>query len=299
MPQSPKPSPKAKPKTIAAIPAFNEESYIGTVVLKTLQYVDEGIVVDDGSSDQTAAVARLAGATVIQHKNNRGYGASIQTLMSQAKKRGPDILLLLDADSQHNPDEIPHLIEPISKGYDVVIGSREHQKTNIPRYRHIGQRVISRFSHALSGKKLYDSECGFRAFSKDAIAKLNLKENSMSVSAETIADAAAKGLRITEKAVSTIYTRDGSSLNPLMHGMGVLTRIFVMISERKPLVFFGLGGIVIIILGLIAAIRVLNIFSQTGAVATGTAFISILLLFIGVLSIVAGIILNALKNRRV
>ena len=89
MPQSPKPSPKAKPKIIAAIPAFNEESYIGTVVLKTRQYLDEVIVVDDGSADQTAAVARLAGATVIQHKNNKGYGASIQTLMTQAKKKRP------------------------------------------------------------------------------------------------------------------------------------------------------------------------------------------------------------------
>jgi len=297
VPESLQPPPKAKPKIIAVIPAFNEESYIGTVVLKTRQYVDEVIVVDDGSADQTAAVAVLAGATVIKHKSNKGYGASIQILLSQAKKRDPDILLLLDADSQHNPDEIPHLIEPISKGYDVVIGSREHQKANIPRYRHIGQRVIAYCSHALSGKKLYDSECGFRAFSRNAIAKLNLKETSMSISAETIADAAAKGLKITERPVSTIYTRDGSSLNPLMHGMGVLTRIFVMISERKPLFFFGLGGIVIIIFGLTAAIRVLNIFSQTGAIATGTAFISILLLFSGALSIVAGIILNVLKKR--
>ena len=134
--------PNNSPKIIAVIPALNEESYIGTVVLKTRQYVDEVIVLDDGSTDQTANVARLAGATVIQHKQNRGYGASIQTLLSEAKKKEPDIVLLLDADSQHNPDEIPHFIKPIVEGFDVVIGSREKQKANIPIYRRIRQRVM-------------------------------------------------------------------------------------------------------------------------------------------------------------
>ena len=199
----------AKPnrlKVIAVIPAFNEEKYIGTIVLKTRQYVDEVIVADDGSVDQTANIAQLAGATVIRHEQNRGYGASIQTLFTEARKREPGILVLLDGDFQHNPDDISTLIEPISEGFDLIIGSRQQKSDNIPLYRRIGIGVISKFSRVLSGKTVTDSECGFRAFSKKAIARLELKENGMAISAETIADATGKGLRITERPITVTYT---------------------------------------------------------------------------------------------
>lgn len=283
---------------MAAIPAFNEEKYIGTIVLKTRQYVDEVVVVDDGSTDQTASIARLAGANVIQHQQNRGYGASIQTLLTDARGKELDILVLLDGDFQHNPDEIPQLIQPISEGFDLVIGSREAQGVNIPGYRRIGQRAIAYFSRILSGKKLYDSESGFRVFSRKAIALLELKENGMAISAETIAEAAEKGLKITERPISIRYTEDGSTLHPVVHGFGVLGRIIVMISERRPLFFFGLGGFILSVLGLFVGIRVLSIASASGQVAIGTALVSTLLLIIGVLSIFTGVILNVLTKWR-
>lgn len=126
------PSQRARPRIAAAIPAFNEEKYIGTIVLKTMQHVNETIVVDDGSTDQTAEIAKLAGATVIRHGRNKGYGASIQSLLAEAKKKKFDILVLIDADSQHDPDEIPNLVQPISEGYDLVIGSRKEKNSPIP-----------------------------------------------------------------------------------------------------------------------------------------------------------------------
>ncbi|MFC2020381.1 glycosyltransferase family 2 protein [Chloroflexota bacterium] len=298
MKQSPQSSRQNKTIVVAAIPAFNEEKYIGTIVLKTRQYVDETIVVDDGSTDQTANVARLAGATVVRHERNKGYGASIQTLLAEAKKKDLSILVLLDADSQHNPDEIPELIKPISEGFDLVIGSRELQKSNIPRHRHIGQRVISFFSHILSGEKLFDSESGYRVFSRKAIALLELQENGMAISAETIAKAAEKGLKIIERPISIRYTRDGSTLNPVRHGFEVLGRIFAMISERRPLFFFGLGGTILITLGFLAGVRVVTILFGVGELAIGTALISILLLVIGSFSIFTGIILNVLTKRK-
>ena len=298
MKQSPRSSNQNRPKVAAAIPAFNEERYIGTIILKTRRYVDEVIVVDDGSSDQTADVARLAGATVIRHEQNRGYGASIQTLLAEAKKRDLNILVLLDADAQHNPDEIPDLVKPISEGFDLVIGSRAQRGKDIPRYRRMGQGVISYFSHILSGQKVSDSESGFRVFSRKAIASLELKENGMAVSAETIAKAAESGLKITERPISIKYTEDGSTLNPVLHGFEVLRRIIAMISERRPLFFFGLGGIILITLGLLAGIRVVSISSGGGGLAMGTALVSILLLVIGVFSIFTGIILNVLIKRR-
>ncbi len=118
----------------------------------------------------------------------------------------------------------------------------------------------------------------------------------MSVSAETIADAARKGLKITEIPISIRYTKDGSTLNPVVHGFEVLGRIIVMISERRPLFFFGLGGAIMSVLGILAGIRVLSIASGGGGMATGTALVCILLVIIGIFSVFTGIILNVLAR---
>ncbi len=289
----------SQPKILVAIPAYNEERYIGSVVLKAHQYADEVIVLDDGSTDDTSEIARLAGATVMRHEENKGYGAAIQSLLAEAKKKNPDILVLLDADSQHNPDEIPSLIKPIISGdSDLVVGSRKQQKVKIPPYRRIGQRVLSYLSGILSGEKLSDSESGFRVFSRKAITVLQPRESGMAVSAETIADAAEKGLKITEVPISIEYTKDGSTLNPIRHGLGVLARILAMISERRPLFFFGLGGSILTVLGLIGGVRILHIVSVTGIMPAGTALLSVLLLTIGIFSIFTGIILHTLVRRK-
>ena len=292
------PPQKAKPRIAAAIPAFNEEKYIGTIVLKTKQYVDETIVIDDGSSDRTAEIARLAGATVIQHGSNRGYGASIQSLLAEARNKKYDILVLLDADTQHDPDEIPNLIQPISEGYDLVIGSRKEQSENIPRYRRFGLKVIGYSSRLLSGENLTDSESGFRVFSRKAIEELDIKENGMAASAETISVATAKNLKITERPISIRYTDDGSTLHPVIHGFEVMRRIIAMISERRPLFFFGFGGLIVILAGVGAAIRATIIILQGGGAVTGWTLAAIGLLFFGALSIFTGIILNVLMKRK-
>lgn len=287
-----------QPKIIAAIPAFNEERYIGTIVLKTRQYVNEVVVLDDGSTDQTASIAKLAGATVIRHPENKGKGVAIQSILVEVKSRIPDILVFLDADSQHNPDEIPFLIKPIREGYDLVIGSREKQADKTPRYRRIGQKVLLYSTRILSGKSLSDSESGFRALSRNAISELRLKENGFAIEAEMIASANDKHLKIIQVPISNIYTKDGSTLNPVRHGLGVLLRILAMISERRPLFFFGAGGLILSVIGLIAGIRVLSIAYAGRGVATGTALVSISLLIIGVLSIFTGVILNVLAKWR-
>lgn len=287
----------AQPKIIAAMPAYNEEKYIGSMVLKTRQYVDEVIIVDDGSTDDTSEIARLAGATVVRHDVNMGYGAAIQRILVEARKRNPEILVLLDADTQHNPNEIPEIIKPILDGFDLVIGSRKQQVGHIPRYRRIGQRIILFFAQFLSGKNLSDSECGFRVFSRKAIAKLELKENGMAVSAETIAEASHKKLKVIQVPVNVTYTKDSSTLNPVAHGLEVLTRIIAMISERRPLFFFGISGAVTAFLGVLAGIRTLQILATAGAVPVGTALVSVLFLIIGIFSLFTGIILHVMTRR--
>ncbi len=289
---------QTKVRVLAGIPAYNEARYVGSIVLQARQYVNEVIVVDDGSSDNTAKVAELAGATVIRHSENKGYGAAIQSILAEARKRNPDVLVLLDADAQHNPNEIPILIKPVLEGFDLVIGSREAQKDKTPRYRRIGKEVIFRSTRLASKTNISDSECGFRAFSRKAISELELKETGMAISAETVTCAAAKNLKITEVPISNIYTMDGSTLNPIRHGIDVLSRIIVMISQRRPLFFFGLAGGILLAVGLIIGFRVLHIATATGEVAMGSTVLTTLFIIAGMLSIFTGIILNALGSRK-
>jgi glycosyltransferase involved in cell wall biosynthesis len=283
---------------LAGIAAYNEARYVGSIVLQAKQHVDEVIVVDDGSTDNTADVAALAGAAVIVHGENRGKGAAIQSILAEAKKRNPDILVLLDADAQHDPNEIPVLIKPISEGFDLVIGSREAQKDKTPRYRRIGQKVLLRSTRLASKTNISDSESGFRALSPKAVKELDLKAHGFAIESEMITRAADKNLKITEVPISNIYTKDGSTLNPIRHGIDVLSRIIAMISQRRPLFFFGLAGAILLVIGLIIGIRVINIAVTTGALAIGSTVLTTLFVTAGISSIFTGIILNALSRRK-
>jgi len=286
------------PRVVVAMPAYNEERYIGTLVLKARKYTDEVMVIDDGSTDGTAEISRLAGAKVIRHSKNKGKGVAVQSILREVKKKIPDVLVLLDADSQHNPDEIPRLIKPVLEGYDLVIGSRKDTKKSIPFYRRIGQKILLHSTRILARNRISDSESGFRAFSRRAIAELKLSQKGFAIESEMIADAEEKGLKITEVPISVKYTKDGSTLNPIRHGLGVITQIMVMISERKPLFFFGILGGILTIAGFIAGIRTLEILRDVGVLPIGTVMLTVLFFIVGVFCIFTGIILHTLSRRR-
>jgi glycosyltransferase involved in cell wall biosynthesis len=283
-------------KIIAGMPAFNESKYVGTMVLATRQYVNEVIVVDDGSSDETSKIAQLAGAHVVTHERNQGYGATIKSILAEAKKLGADVLVILDADAQHSPKDIPNILQPILNGYDMVIGSRQKQASKITFFRRIGQKVILNSVNILSKTELTDSESGFRAFSRKAIESLELKEKGMAISAETVAEALRLKLKITEVPISITYSKDSSTLNPVSHGLGVFTRIIVMISEQKPLFFFGLAGVILVIAGLAAGLYALKLYSNSNVISVGWSLVAMFLIIVGILSGFNGLTLHTLYS---
>jgi glycosyltransferase involved in cell wall biosynthesis len=281
---------------LVAMPAYNEEKYIGSMVLKARQYAGEILVIDDGSSDRTAEIARLAGATVKRHSENRGKGTAIREILAEAKKKASDVLVILDADSQHDPDEIPNLVKPILEGYDLVIGSRRLEAGKTPRYRRFGQKVLSYMTHLLIKKYSDDTESGFRAFSHKAVSELQLTEKGFAIETEMIANAMDRELNVTHVPISNIYTEDGSTLHPVRHGLGVFIRILSMISVRRPLAFFGLGGVVLVTLGLIMGIIVIQTFATNNVLPVGYTIITALLLIIGMFSIFTSIILHVMSS---
>lgn len=193
-------------KIVALIPAYKEETTIADVLARTRSFVDEMIVVNDGSPDNTAEVASSNGAVVISHIINRGLGAAIGTGFALAKKRGADVVITLDADGQHDPAEIPKFVEAIKNGADVVIGSRMLTRTGMPWYRQVANLLGNMTTLVLFGAYVTDSQSGFRAFTKEAMAKIEIKTNRMEVSSELIAESKKHGLKITEVPIKAIYT---------------------------------------------------------------------------------------------
>ncbi len=190
-----------KKKIIAVIPAFNEAETIGQVVSITKPYVDEIIVADDGSKDETVSIAQEAGAVVITHKINLGVGQTISDGIKKALEDSADIIVTLDADGQHKPQHIPALVAPIKSGQcDIVIGSRFLDNTNIgttSKLKYVGNLIFSWLLRRLLRLKLTDFQSGFRAIERNAAKKITLKHRH-TYTHEMIVDACKKGLNISE-----------------------------------------------------------------------------------------------------
>lgn len=157
-------------KSIVIIPALNEEAAISAIVKRSLRYADDVLVIDDGSTDNTLRIAKDAGARVIKHYNNLGKGVSLKDAFGEVS--GYDIVVTIDGDGQHNPDEIPKLMAPIREGRaDLVNGSRylDGFDDETPAYRRVGQRVLDIATNITSGTHVTDSQSGFRAFNGKTI----------------------------------------------------------------------------------------------------------------------------------
>ena len=288
------------PQNITVIlPALNEEVSIGSVVLLTKFYADNVIVVDDGSSDRTAEIARNAGAEVVQHEINKGKGAALKTGFAAAANLGADIIVTMDSDGQHNPDDIPKLVGPIIKGEaDMVNGSRylNGLDKNTPAYRRIGQTVLDGVTNLNSGLKITDSQSGFRAFSASTKDIFRFNAQGMAIESEMLADAGHHGLRITEVEIGVRYDVDCSTENPIKHGLGVLLMILKDIEFNKPLYYLTVPGAVLGIGGFVMGARFVHEFAMGKSLYFGPTVLMILCIIVGSFMALTGIMLHSIST---
>jgi len=283
-----------KPFIVACIPAYNEELTIAKVVLKAKKYVDKVIVCDDGSTDMTAEIAEAVGAEVIRHEKNRGYGAALSSLFKAARESDASAMVILDADLQHDPDEIPKLLSPIIDGEaDIVIGSRFLYGNRItPRYRNLGIKIITNLAKLVSYRDITDAQSGFRAYSRRAISYITVSEQGMGASTEILLKAKEHGLRIKEIPIKIRYdVEKPSTQNPLMHGLDVVLTTVKQLSIKRPLVFYGAPGMISLFIALFFWIWTLQIFATVRQIVTNIALIALGATIVGLILLTTGVIL--------
>jgi glycosyltransferase involved in cell wall biosynthesis len=266
-------------KTVAVIPAYNEEYGIAKVVLGTKRYVDKVIVCDDGSNDMTSVIAKELGAIVVRHGENRGKGEALRTLYKEIMAFDPDIIVTVDGDGQHNPDQIPMLVKPIEAGdSDVVIGSRyvDGGIMDAPLHRRFGLRVINFLYKKVAGLEVKDTQCGFRAYSKKAFEfLLQGDEKGYGIEGEQLVLASRNGIRLTEVPVSVKYNGLGatSKKSAFLHGADLIATLFRLAVEKKPLKYLGFPGIGLTFIGVMLGLYSLLMFSVTGDFSVPTAIL--------------------------
>ena len=295
------------------IPALNEAETIVDVVHRCLEQAAGGgaepivIVVDDGSTDATAELARRAGARVVSHNLNRGVGRAFQTGLTEALKSGADMVVNIDADGQFDPAKIPDLIRPIVEDRaDFVSASRFKDPAlvpDMPRVKIWGNRFMSRLISTIARQRFYDVSCGFRAYNREAALQLNLW-GDFTYTQESFLELAIKSMRVEEVAMSIRGTREtGESRvasNLWRYGWRTIKIILHSYRDYWPLhffgwislPFFGLG------LGLLVAFVTHRIVTGRFSPHIWTGFSGAGLLGLGTLILVTGIMGEMLKRIR-
>jgi glycosyltransferase involved in cell wall biosynthesis len=294
---------KMKPFVVVGIPAFNEEHTIARIVLEAQKFADKVVVCDDGSTDYTARIAESLGADVVRHEKNGGYGASIKSLFLRAHELTADVFVTLDADGQHEPNEIPIVIKPIVEGEaDVVIGSRFVDKNGtaeMPLYRQLGAKLITKMVNGSAKNGVTDSQSGFRAYSHIALDRLNFFEDGMGASVEILLKASKNDLRIVEVPSTCKYnTGEGntSSEHPVTHGMGVVFSLIRLIVEERPLLFLGVPSLFCLLAGVGFGLWMLQIYAIRQIIETNVALASVAFILIGFFLLSTAITLYAIAR---
>ena len=284
-------------KIIIGIPAFNEEKNIASIITKLRSISDTIVVCNDGSSDLTSEIAERMGAVVINHEKNLGYGGAIRSIFLKAKELDGDVLVTFDADGQHRIEDIENVITPIiEEKADLVIGSRflDESEKEVPQYRKVGIKVITKITNASIKKQLTDSQSGFRAYSKKVVDNLNPSEMGMGISTEILIKASTRNYKITEVPIKILYSGNTSTHNPISHGSSVILSTIKYTSIEHPLKFYGIPSIIFFIIGISFTYLSAQYYAEIGRLSTNLTIIAAGTVLIAVVLLITSILLYTL-----
>jgi hypothetical protein len=293
-------------EVLVAIPAYNEESSIAEVVRDSLPHADEVVVVDDGSSDDTVRLAEEAGATVIQHDANRGYGGALKTAFTEASRCHAEHLVVLDGDGQHDPSDIVTLVTAQQDtGSEIVIGSRSvsGSETDMPLYRRFGFGVVNILTNlsmgvARSRSRVADTQSGFRVYNSTAISSLADEDigDNMSASTDILHHAHRQDYSILEVGTTVSYdVEESSSHHPLSHGLQLVSNLLRTIERDRPVSLIGVPGFLSALAGLGFGYWTISNYVASGTFPLGIALLSGFCGLVGVLACFTAIILHSLE----
>ena len=298
---------------IVTIPAYNEEETIGEVIRRVPRKIGRErvkvIVIDDGSRDETVAVAKKAGADkIVSHVRNRGVGAAFRTGVRTALEMNADIMVNIDADLQFGPEDIPKLVEPILSGEaDMVTCSRFldpslEVEPKMPWVKRLGNKLFTGIVNWLAGKKFTDTQCGFRAYSREALLRLSLF-GDYTYTQEVFLDLLNKGMRIVEVPCKVRGKRNGKSRlikHWYTYGLKSLYIIMKTIRDQQPMKFFGAIGLTVFLVGVFSGVFLLTRWFATGQITPYRSLIDLMMLtvIVGFLLIILALIADMLDRQR-
>ena len=292
---------------IVGIPAYNEADTIASVVTEARRVADGVVVVDDGSADQTATQAREAGATVVEHDRNRGYGHALKTLFREAADHDVEALVIIDADGQHDPADIPKLLQVVENDADIAIGSRftPDGETDAPLYRRFGLAVVNGLTNLSMGviraeSRVHDTQSGFRAYDSQVVERLAEDGdigNRMSASTDILYHAHQHGYEIEEVGTTVTYDGEGTSTqHPVAHGLTLVQNILKAIEHQRPMTVLGMPGFTSIVVGIGFGYWTIANYISSSTFPVGLALVSVFFTLVGIFGCFTGIILHSLNQ---
>lgn len=291
---------KTPQNIVVILPVCNQEVSIGSLILLTKLYASSIVVVDDGSSDRTKEIAKKAGVIVAVHETTRGRSAAFETGFKAAAALRADIIVTMDSQGRHNPEDIPKLVAPIIQGNaDIVNGSRYlndlGKKVSI--YRRVGQNILERFTSLNSGLRITDPQSGFLAFSASAKDNFQFNSQEMEIESNMFSDAEKAGLRIKEIEIGITQKLESPVRNPIKYISGIIETIVKDIEINKPLYFYSVPGFALATCALYMGFRFLEAFLLGFKILSfGPAFIMVFLALAGAYMTITGIVIHSLRE---